>query len=357
MKKYKVIHFPINTGNPYQSLIIKHIREHGFDARPAKGAGLLTPFFNAIIDFRIHIFHLHWQHYFLLGKTKFTTILKSLLFLLQLAFLRICGSKLVWTVHNISHHENKHRELELFFAKKIALLADKILVHCESAQETVQKAYNIVDKNKFSITYHGNYISYYKNSISRIEARINLNLGLDDFVFLYFGLLRSYKGVLELIDSFGTISSDKTKLIIAGQPMTKDLRRQLLRRSGSNPNIRLTLEYIPEDEIQIYMNAADIIVYPFLKILSSGSLLLAMSFGKPVIAPRIGCIKDLLDFSGGILYNPRQENALSEALLESMISKSKLSEMGQYNSVIASNYSWTKVSAATCSVYETVMNK
>jgi glycosyltransferase involved in cell wall biosynthesis len=82
-----------------------------------------------------------------------------------------------------------------------------------------------------------------------------------------------------------------------------------------------------------------------------------MSFGKPVIAPRIGCIKDFLDFSGGILYNPRQENALSETLLEAMISKSKLSEMGQYNSVIASNYSWTKTSAATCSVYETVVKK
>jgi len=58
----------------------------------------------------------------------------------------------------------------------------------------------------------------------------------------------------------------------------------------NDKRIKVFLDFIPDNDIQIYMNAADIIVLPYLDILNSGVAILAMSFGKPVIAPRTGSI-------------------------------------------------------------------
>ena len=52
------------------------------------------------------------------------------------------------------------------------------------------------------------------------------------------------------------------------------------------------------------MNASDVVVLPFRDILTSDSAILAMSFGKPVITPAIGCTLDILKDSRNFPYNP-----------------------------------------------------
>ena len=63
------------------------------------------------------------------------------------------------------------------------------------------------------------------------------------------------------------------------------------------------------------MNAADVVVLPFAQVLTSSRRLTpALSFGKPVIAPRMGCLPELLTDDLGILYNPGDPQALGRAL-------------------------------------------
>lgn len=52
------------------------------------------------------------------------------------------------------------------------------------------------------------------------------------------------------------------------------------------------------------MNAADAVVLPFENVLSSGLALLAMTFGRGLVAPEIGCVEALLNPGGGIGYDP-----------------------------------------------------
>lgn len=102
------------------------------------------------------------------------------------------------------------------------------------------------------------------------------------------------------------------------------------------------------------MNAADIVVLPYRDILTSGCLLLAMSFGKAVIVHDIGCLSDTLDKNGGILYDPLAKNSLFNSMEN--ILKMDVKKMGDYNKkLIAARNSWDLIARKTKEVYVSVI--
>jgi len=98
------------------------------------------------------------------------------------------------------------------------------------------------------------------------------------------------------------------------------------------------------------MNAADVVVLPFQDILTSGSALLAMSFGKPVIAPRMGCIPEALDRKGVFLYTHNEEEALLRAFQQASLAD--LAAMGKYNYRKAKRFDWNEIAQKTCELYK-----
>src|SRR4029077_3958608 len=100
------------------------------------------------------------------------------------------------------------------------------------------------------------------------------------------------------------------------------------------------------------MNACDVVVLPYLEILTASAAMLAMSFGKACIAPRLSGMTDLLDDQGAFLYDPGQPHALSEAMRTAAHKRDDLSQMGSYNVAKVSDQSWSKTAAATLKIYE-----
>jgi glycosyltransferase involved in cell wall biosynthesis len=116
------------------------------------------------------------------------------------------------------------------------------------------------------------------------------------------------------------------------------------------------LKFIPDDDIQAYMNAADIVVLPYKNLLTSGAAMLAMSFGKPIIAPNVKCIADTLDNEGSFLYS--NENSLSGAL-QNVLEKDRiaLQNMGIHNLRLAEQFGWDEIAKKTYGVYNGHINK
>ena len=199
----------------------------------------------------------------------------------------------------------------------------------------------------------GNYIEGYKNEISKEKSLEYLNMKNEDFIYLSFGAIRPYKGIRQLINCFKTLEKElNVKLLIIGKPLNEEIKTDIIKSSKSVDNIKIRFEYIHDDDIQIYFNASDIVVFSFEKILGSAGILLAMSFGKPIIAPRLGCIIDILDEKGSFLYNPGENNNLLIAIKEAMENKDKLEEMGQYNLNLARLFEWKKIGTETKMVYD-----
>jgi glycosyltransferase involved in cell wall biosynthesis len=267
-------------------------------------------------------------------------------------FLKLLRKKLVWTIHNLKNHENRYIRLEVFCSKLIAYFADILIVHCHNAKIDVARLFNIGNLDKIKVIPHGNLSGFYKNSISMIDARRALNLSSQNFVFLCLGRIRGYKGFAGLIDSFNKLADKSFELIIAGMPRHQDLVKDIEEKASLVGNIRVIPEFIPDDKIEVYMNAADVMVLPYADVLTSGAAILGMSFGKAIIAPRLGCIPELLDGPGKFLYDRDDKDGLYNAMSEALTARSSLQEMGLNNLQVVQDFDWDSIARRTYDVYD-----
>src|SRR4029077_1943202 len=131
-------------------------------------------------------------------------------------------------------------------------------------------------------------------------------------------------------------------LVVAGPTADPTMEQTISDEIGTAPNILLHSQFIPDEDVQFYMNACDVVVLPYLEILTASAAMLAMSFGKACIAPRLSGMTDLLDDQGAFLYDPGQPHALSEAMRTAAHKRDDLSQMGSYNFAKVSDQSWSK---------------
>ncbi|MHA1380616.1 MAG: glycosyltransferase family 4 protein [Candidatus Helarchaeota archaeon] len=345
----KIIFIPdYNKGNPYQKALADSLSKEGVSVNFGTARRLFPVLTSCRNYWKPDILHIHWQHPFLLASSGVKTILKSTSFIAELLILKLLGVKIVWTVHNLVSHESNFSLLETFFTKLLTKLCNKIIVHCPFAKSKVMNKYR-ARESQIAVIPHGNYISWYKNVITKSQARGRLNLSNNDVVFLYFGQIRPYKGTSELIEAFKKLGCQQTKLLIVGKPLNDEVAKDMLNRCKGNENIETIFEFIPNDEIQIYMNAVDVIVLPYKDILTSGAVILAMSFGKPVIVPAIGCIPDVLDIEGSILYNSSEKEGLLKAMQCAL--DVDLQKIGKHNFELAKKLRWDKIAKRTYGAY------
>jgi beta-1,4-mannosyltransferase len=222
-----------------------------------------------------------------------------------------------------------------------------LLVHSDYSAELIQERYRfprVIKKIR-----HPSYVECYRNEIAREAARVQLGLGEARTVYLYMGHIKPYKGVEDLIETFITIRDDASRLLIVGKPLDDEIGNRVRNLAASDRRIVLELCYVPDDRVQVFMNAADVVVFPFQKIHTSGSILLAMSFGKPVIAPAIASIPEYVNGQSGILFEPTDPEALRAALMSAR--GRDLAAMGKAGYERVAGRSWAEFASCHAEVY------
>lgn len=306
------------------------------------------------------ILHLHWVSPLILGTgndSSMKTLSNSLMFLRSVSHLKWCSVPVVWTVHNILSHERFHHRIELFSRRFLAQLCDALIVHCHQAEKEVKKMY-WVSGSKIRIIPHGSYDKSYPNKVSRTKARKILGLS-SELMYLIFGQIRRYKGLSKAIDAYLSLKlRQPSALFIVGSPTDKQYLHELRSICDGLPNIRLIPRYVPDHEVQIFMNAADIIVCPYEDILTSGMVILAMSFGKITVAPAIGCIPETTKKYRAVLYNPTERCGLFNAMKKArMLSAQEASTFDTHLRTHVHCPPWTEVAKETRMVYLECLKK
>ena len=339
--------------NPYQKLLVRHLRALGVEiAERSTRKAFLGP---ALFRYKPDILHLQNILPLTRKKNGLLVVLDLLLFLFQLIFLRAVGVKIVWTAHDLRSHEGKNAGLERVATILIGRMAHAIIAHCEKARAELLKQPLIGREDKVLVVPHGHYIGYYDNNISRARARMVLGLPEDSFTFLLLGWIGAYKGIVELIDAFGRMRSDKAYLVVAGNSPDPKFTDMIQQKVAWQDQIKFIPGFIPENEIQVYMNACDVVVLPYRDILTSGVVLLAMSFSRPCVAVRRGCIDEVLNDSGAFLYEPHSEEGLLRAMECAIDRRDELAGMGRYNQERAHQWGWDQVAQRTLAVYRRVL--
>lgn len=333
----KILIFPYSHSNPYQRLLANGLEKKGIEVSFDKDLFRLRALLpNPSFD----LLHLHWLP---LGMLR-----KSLL-LIKLLALRMAGIPVVWTVHNLFHHEGGSG-WELLYRKIISHISSRMICHCEEAKKLIVQVYG-VEVGKVAVIPHGNYIGVYPKGQVRKEARESLGVGGEDLVFLYFGMINDYKGLPQLIGAFKQLDRPAT-LIVAGSVSKQGLKGRLENLGRGNKRIKFIFKFIPDEAIAAYFNAADCIVLPYTDILTSGTAALAASFGKAVIAPKIGCLPEQLGQGGKLLYDPEVEKGLLNALKQAF--SESLDDLGKKNLTEAKELTWDRVAGETLRVYQEV---
>lgn len=126
--------------------------------------------------------------------------------------------------------------------------------------------------------------------------------------------------------------------------------------AARDPRVQVhSTPWIEDEDYQFFFGACDAVVFPFKSILTSGSVMLALSFGKPVVVPRLGCLPDLVDDSMGVLYDPDSPDGLAGALKS--IIKKDLAPLGRNAMARAQAFDWGDIGRQTAEVYADILGK
>ena len=273
--------------NPYTSLLYEAVEQGNkvkiseFKVRQA-----LTQTYDLL--------HVHWPDIILKGVPTWKTYSYVVKLVVVFTWLKLRGTKLVWTIHNLKSHERNFPRLERWFMNWFINQVDGVIALSHPALTAALEHYPKLRHKPSAITPHGHYKTIYPNQIDQDEARCILNLqGTHNFVCLFLGQIREYKNVPHLIRCFRSLHQDNIRLIVAGKPSSDLLKQKVIQAAAGDCRINLNLKFIPDQDVQQFMNAADLVVLPYQEILNSGSAVLALSFNKPLLVPDQGSFIDL----------------------------------------------------------------
>jgi glycosyltransferase involved in cell wall biosynthesis len=259
--------------------------------------------------------------------------------------LRLRGTRIVWTVHNLKPHERHHSLPELLFPLWFPRLCTHVIAMTASGLAAAQVDYPPLRRKAAAVIPHGHYRDAYPRAPSRAASRLKLGLP-ERFTFLFFGNIRRYKNVPALIAAFGALPQPDVQLLIVGQPLKVDID-ELRRSVAGDSRVRLQLEFVPEQDVPLYMGAADVVVLPFDSILNSGSVLLALSFNRAVLAPRLGSLPEI-QHRVGSRWVTLYDGALSAQHLEAALRHGRVSE---HDVADLAAFEWDAITQQTLELY------
>jgi len=154
------------------------------------------------------------------------------------------------------------------------------------------------------------------------EAKAQLGIRDGERTILFFGAIAPYKGLDFLVTAFQRIIARdaKHRLIIAGRPKggcEKHLEevQETLSRTIDRTQVIQDINYIPDQKIELYFKAADVLVLPYREIFQSGILFLAYSFGLPVVAADVGSLREtIIEGRTGFLCRPHDPGDLAKTI-------------------------------------------
>jgi beta-1,4-mannosyltransferase len=358
----KVLIFPKST-NPYLELLYSEMRSSYpgdtfayFEATPRHM--LFFPFFMLAKRLQgYRVFHMHWPLFYV-SPGRAIPFSKQLSFMYSVACitsLKLLGFKVAWTVHNVVPHEQTTSS-DITIARYMAKLAALKIVHSSSAL-TEMKALGVSTKNSTFIP-HGSYVGMYPDTISRAAAREKLGIAPSECMVLFFGAIHAYKGVDELIAAYGRLPKSQQKnvrLVVVGKCTDPQLHAEIV-TAAQQRGIDFHDGYVPDEDVAMYFKAADVACLPFKAITTSGSALLALSFGKPIVAPRIGALTDLPN-DIGFLYDPSKKDALGQSLSAAITDVTARQKASKQAYTYAKTLAWHTIAAKTHQAFRALLAK
>jgi len=220
--------------------------------------------------------------------------------LIFFAIVKIFGFKVITIGHDIVSCTGDDSSIaqQLIYNR----FSSSIVVHNKYSQGLLSNL--VADQSKIKVIQSGNYISDINREIDRDHARRILRLDENYRYILFFGQIKTVKGLDVLIESLPLVDKD-IRLIIAGNPNRDDFQRyqDQIDRLDLSERVVKFVRYIKDEEKDLFFAAADALILPYRAIFQSAVLLMGMSYGVPIIASDLAGNREVItDESYGLLF-------------------------------------------------------
>jgi beta-1,4-mannosyltransferase len=343
----RVAFFPQWHENPYLDLLGHGLAEKGIEVIwdvPQK------PNLHWLRANRMNldVLHIHWPEDFYQSLNRSRAVRAVLVFIANLLIARKLGFGIVWTVHNIHSHLHRYRVLDFMVWQALALLAHAAFVHCYDTKSILARRF-WRHRNVYVVPI-GNYIGVHGQPVEKRAARQLLGLPLEKTIHLFIGYVKPYKGIEGLLEAFGRVTSDELMLVIAGRPEPPYFTTLVEQLVAAEPRSRAYLRWLDKDEVSLFLSACDVVTLPFHRVQTSSSAVLAMSYGRAVLAPVMGCLPELVDDSAGFLYDSQREDGLERAIANTL--HADLEKMGSCGFEKVQQLTWSSIARVTLQAYQ-----
>jgi glycosyltransferase involved in cell wall biosynthesis len=194
---------------------------------------------------------------------------------------KIAKRKITFIIHNVLPHEQQFWDKPL---SKLALSSGYSYI-IQTPREKERLIQLLPKAQIFECP-----LPVYKLSnaekLSQSEAKEKLGVPIDEKLFIFFGLVRPYKGLGYLLEALEILHKQgvRPKLLIAGEFWEdKQTYLQMINQFQLNDQITIEDQYIPNERVELIFSAADCLVAPYVRGTQSGAASIALGFGLPMI--------------------------------------------------------------------------
>lgn len=296
----RVLVLPQERTNPYQELLYAEMRRRGARVSYLKEPTgsqtlnlLLLPLETAAGRLRgARVAHLHWVYAFdLVGsdRSAFLRLVAEAWFYVWLWTVRLLGLRLVWTAHNTLPLGPVFAN-DLRARRRLVAACDLVIAHSRATLDELASLGMVPRRS--AVIPHGPFTRPAEPDLARVPGD-----GQGARQFLFFGKVRPYKGVDILLEAFAALPPEAgAHLTVAGECADPALAARLAALAERAPG-RVTLRFgwVAGEDTARLLAAADAVVLPFRHITTSGSALLALGHGRPLVVPDLPGLAELPD--------------------------------------------------------------
>ncbi|PZU45667.1 MAG: glycosyl transferase [Microbacterium sp.] len=227
------------------------------------------------------VFHVHWPDTLLDARSPARRMAKRLAFAGLLVRLRLRGTPVVRTVHNLTEPRGGAIDRRLVAALNRRI---RMRIRINAATPEVAGIPSVLAP-------HGHYRNWYAPMPRR--ERTTDHLG-------YVGLIKPYKGVENLVAAFeeAVAAQPGVSLRVQGRPADDQVASWLRAAADRIPGLSLTLRYLDEEEFVAAVTESALVVLPYRELHNSGAALAALSLDRPVLVPDNDTTRALADEVG-----------------------------------------------------------
>src|SRR2546425_1979368 len=204
----------------------------------------------------------------------------------------------IWTVHKLVPHAPLLRD----DLDATHLYLDGVDVAVWHSERTIDEARRRFAAHGLPSTWnaknqvipHMSFNGIWPESVSEEKARQHIRVPDDSPVVGHFAPTLPYKGTRVFLEVMTRIVRKDVVYCIFGECRDSQMAEEIRAAAAAHANLRIHLEGIPDDELQYWFKACNVVVQPYTEITTSGSIFFPIAFKTPVIASPLGNIPDVI---------------------------------------------------------------